>query len=95
MWFAGASNPRAHRRTIWSRDVVVQPERRRIGMVFQDHALWRHMTMEGNRTFGLQVWIVIITAWVKDAGGAGLMGAALLLLGCLVILTLSLRRMVK
>ena len=40
-------------RTIWSRDVVVPPERRRIGMVFQDYALWPHMTIEGNLAFGL------------------------------------------
>lgn len=33
---------------------IVPPERRRIGMVFQDYALWPHMTVAGNLTFGLK-----------------------------------------
>ncbi len=41
-------------RVIWSPDTVVPPERRRIGMVFQDYALWPHMTVEGNLAFGLK-----------------------------------------
>jgi len=40
--------------TVWSRDRQVPPERRRIGMVFQDYALWPHMTVDGNLAFGLQ-----------------------------------------
>ena len=39
--------------------------------------------------------IVVVAVLVKGAGVSGLIGAALLLVGCLVILTLSLRRMVK
>lgn len=41
-------------RVIWSPDTVVPPERRHIGMVFQDYALWPHMTVEGNLAFGLK-----------------------------------------
>ncbi|MFC7397176.1 ABC transporter ATP-binding protein [Chelatococcus sp. GCM10030263] len=33
---------------------VVPPERRRIGMVFQDYALWPHMTVSENLGFGLK-----------------------------------------
>ncbi|HUF48162.1 MAG TPA: ABC transporter ATP-binding protein [Vicinamibacterales bacterium] len=32
----------------------VEPERRRVGMVFQDHALFPHLTIAGNVGFGLQ-----------------------------------------
>ncbi len=34
--------------------IVVPPERRGIGMVFQDLALWPHMTVRGNLEFGLK-----------------------------------------
>ncbi|HVI89883.1 MAG TPA: ABC transporter ATP-binding protein [Dongiaceae bacterium] len=40
--------------TVWSRARQVPPERRRIGMVFQDYALWPHMNVAGNLAFGLQ-----------------------------------------
>ncbi|HVJ33963.1 MAG TPA: ABC transporter ATP-binding protein [Terriglobia bacterium] len=40
--------------TVWSRTRQVPPERRRIGMVFQDYALWPHMSVAGNLVFGLQ-----------------------------------------
>jgi ABC-type Fe3+/spermidine/putrescine transport system ATPase subunit len=33
---------------------VVEPERRNIGMVFQDLALWPHLTVGGNLEFGLK-----------------------------------------
>ncbi len=39
---------------VWSPTRAVPPERRRIGMVFQDYALWPHMTVEGNLAFGLR-----------------------------------------
>jgi iron(III) transport system ATP-binding protein len=41
---AVVSGPRRH----------VEPERRRIGMVFQDHALFPHLTVAANVAFGLQ-----------------------------------------
>ncbi|MBI5485823.1 MAG: ABC transporter ATP-binding protein [Deltaproteobacteria bacterium] len=36
-----------------ARRVIVPPERRRIAMVFQDLALWPHLTVHGNLAFGL------------------------------------------
>src|SRR5581483_5164063 len=41
-------------KVIWSPSVAVPPERRRIGMVFQDYALWPHMTVAENLGFGLK-----------------------------------------
>ena len=42
--------------TTASRDgrIVVEPEHRNIGMVFQDLALWPHLTVEDNLAFGLK-----------------------------------------
>jgi ABC-type Fe3+/spermidine/putrescine transport system ATPase subunit len=34
--------------------ILVQPEKRNIGMVFQDLALWPHLTVRGNIEFGLK-----------------------------------------
>ena len=34
--------------------ILVPPERRMLGMVFQDLALWPHMTVSGNLEFGLR-----------------------------------------
>ena len=34
--------------------IIQPPERRNLGMVFQDLALWPHMTVEGNLMFGLK-----------------------------------------
>jgi ABC-type Fe3+/spermidine/putrescine transport system ATPase subunit len=36
-------------------DVVVPPERRGMGMVFQNYAVWPHMTVTGNVAYGLKV----------------------------------------
>ena len=41
-------------RVVWERATGLPPERRRIGMVFQDYALWPHMTVSGNLSFGLR-----------------------------------------
>lgn len=41
-------------RVVWSAETQVPAEKRRIGMVFQDYALWPHMTVEGNLAFGLK-----------------------------------------
>jgi iron(III) transport system ATP-binding protein len=40
-------------KTMTSKDVFVQPEKRNVGMVFQDHALFPHMTVFKNVAFGL------------------------------------------
>jgi iron(III) transport system ATP-binding protein len=34
--------------------IILPPERRNLGMVFQDLALWPHLTVEGNLQFGLR-----------------------------------------
>jgi ABC-type Fe3+/spermidine/putrescine transport system ATPase subunit len=39
---------------VWSRARQVPAEERQIGMVFQDYALWPHMTVEQNLRFGLE-----------------------------------------
>src|SRR4051794_33152165 len=41
-------------RIVWSEKTVIPPEKRRVGMVFQDYALWPHMTVANNLAFGLQ-----------------------------------------
>ena len=42
-----------HGRTVLGADVFVPPEKRRVGMVFQDYALFPHMTVERNVAYGL------------------------------------------
>jgi iron(III) transport system ATP-binding protein len=42
-----------HGRTVLGPGVFVPPERRRVGMVFQDYALFPHMTVAGNVAYGL------------------------------------------
>ena len=37
--------------TVWSRDTAVPPEDRNVGLVFQDYALWPHMTVRKNLSF--------------------------------------------
>ena len=59
---AGLARPAAGR--IWlgeqlvcdgARGVFVPPERRGVGMVFQSHAVWPHMTVSGNVAYPLRV----------------------------------------
>ena len=44
--------------TMYSSDVSVPPEKRGIGMVFQDYALFPHLNIEKNVMFGLNKWKV-------------------------------------
>jgi len=39
--------------TVWGTAIRIPPERRQVAMVFQDYALWPHMTVAGNIDFGL------------------------------------------
>jgi len=39
--------------TVVSEDIFIQPEKRGVGMVFQDYALFPHMTVKDNILFGL------------------------------------------
>lgn len=43
-------------RVISSQDYTLSPEKRNVGMVFQDFALFPHMTVEDNIAFGLRKW---------------------------------------
>jgi ABC-type Fe3+/spermidine/putrescine transport system ATPase subunit len=40
---------------VWSRRVRVPAEQRNVGLVFQDYALWPHMSVRENLSFGLEV----------------------------------------
>ncbi len=57
---AGLSDPDAGQisiagRTIWDARTNVPVEHRGVGFVFQDYAVWPHMTVAGNVGFGLQM----------------------------------------
>jgi iron(III) transport system ATP-binding protein len=42
-----------HGRTVLDRDTFIAPEKRKVGMVFQDYALFPHMTVRRNIAYGL------------------------------------------
>jgi len=44
-----------HGRLVAGPDVFVPPEKRQLGMVFQDYALWPHLTVAGNVAFPLEM----------------------------------------
>jgi iron(III) transport system ATP-binding protein len=50
--------------------ILVEPEHRRIGMVFQDLALWPHMTVRGNLEFGLKARGIDRSARNRQVGDA-------------------------
>ena len=53
---AGFENPDAGEISLDDRRIThIPPEKRGIGMVFQNYALWPHMTVYGNLAFGLQI----------------------------------------
>ncbi len=67
---AGFEHPRAGR--IYLRDTIVSderrhqpPEKRRIGMVFQDYALFPHLTVAGNVAFGLRETSALVKRQVQ------------------------------
>jgi len=41
--------------TVWSRRAAIAAEDRNVGLVFQDYALWPHMSVRQNLSFGLEV----------------------------------------
>ena len=53
---AGFENPNRGEIYLDDRKITsIPPEKRGIGMVFQNYALWPHMTVYGNLAFGLQI----------------------------------------
>jgi ABC-type Fe3+/spermidine/putrescine transport system ATPase subunit len=53
---AGFENPDVGEIYLDNRKITtIPPEKRGIGMVFQNYALWPHMTVYGNLAFGLQI----------------------------------------
>ena len=41
-------------RLVWGEGTAEPAEKRRVGMIFQDYALWPHMSVAGNLRFGLE-----------------------------------------
>ncbi|MCX7695972.1 MAG: ABC transporter ATP-binding protein [Caloramator sp.] len=41
-------------RVLYNKNIFIEPEKRGIGMVFQDYALFPHMTVEKNILFGIE-----------------------------------------
>ena len=42
------------------------PWKRNVGMVFQNYALWPHMTVRRNVAFGLEI-LAVVVVWIIDA----------------------------
>jgi len=53
-----------------SETTMVPPQHRRLGMVFQDYALWPHMSVQANVAFPLEMQAV--TPWLKRTGSTAL-----------------------
>lgn len=70
---AGFENPDRGEIYLDDRKITsIPPEKRGIGMVFQNYALWPHMTVYGNLAFGLQIRKVLkeeITKKIKKVLG--------------------------
>jgi iron(III) transport system ATP-binding protein len=47
---------RLHDRTVAGAETFIAPENRQVGMVFQDYALFPHLTVAGNISFSLNHW---------------------------------------
>jgi iron(III) transport system ATP-binding protein len=62
-------------RVVSARGLQVPPEKRGIGMVFQDYALFPHLTVAGNAAFGLSRW-ESATADLRTAAMLELVGLA-------------------
>lgn len=75
---AGFENPDRGEIYLDDRKITfIPPEKRGIGMVFQNYALWPHMTVYGNLAFGLQIRKVLkeeITKKNKESIGHGTIG---------------------
>lgn len=51
-----AGNIRLGGRLISAPDMSIEPQDRHVGMMFQDYALFPHLSIEGNVAFGLRRW---------------------------------------
>jgi len=68
---AGFSHPDSGKLLFDDRDMTaVPPHKRRTGMVFQNYALWPHMTVRGNVTFGLEMHRVASDERIRRADRA-------------------------